>query len=291
MIPVHNCASLLAEALPEVVAQLGKRDDVQIEVIDDGSADEPFRVVERLGEGVVSYHRVDSPSGAVPNFNRCLRLSRGRFVHLLHGDDAVLPGFYAAMEDALSDPTFVAALCRTTYIDDRGHPLRTTRSERRGTGPWDSALRTLAVSNRVRPPGIVVRRAAYESIGGFREDLPHAADWEMWTRLAAAGRITFVDTPLAQYRVHAGSDTSARVRSGVNIDERLDTIEIVANALPPDERQRSARKAYLYSAGFALRTAARGLLRRDLPTTSAQTRAAARCVARALTRRACSQAG
>ena len=36
-----------------------------------------------------------------------------------------------------------------------------------------------------RPAGIVVRRRAYERLGGFRTDLPHAADWEMWTRLAA----------------------------------------------------------------------------------------------------------
>ena len=84
----------------------------------------------------------------------------------------------------------------------------------KGTGVWTDALDAFAVSNRVRAPGIVVRRAAYERVGGYRTDLPHAADWEMWTRLAAHGPIVFVDQVLACYRRHDTSDTSARVRPG-----------------------------------------------------------------------------
>src|SRR5919106_1171765 len=183
MVPVHNCAPYLTLALSEVVAQLAGRDDAEIVVVDDASTDDPAAVVQRLGRGRVRYVANPHNLGAIGTFNRCVELASGEFVHLLHGDDAVLPGFYDAMEQALADPDVVAAVCRTRYIDADGTPGPTSRSYRTGTGVWTGALEAQAVSNRIRPPGIVVRRSVYERIGGYREDLPHATDWEMWTPL------------------------------------------------------------------------------------------------------------
>ena len=238
VIPVHNCADYLAEALPEVLAQLGHRDDAEILVVDDASTDDPAQVVETLGRGRVRYRPNPGHLGAIATFNRCVELARGELVHLLHGDDLVRPGFYPAMELALADPTMVAAVCRVQDVDAHGSSTYITRSYRNGTGLWTNALDALAVSNRVRTPGIVVRRAAYEQVGGYRTDLPHAADWEMWTRLAAYGPVVFVDEVLAGYRRHEASDTSTRVRSGANIRERVTAIGVVAGHVRPDTTSR-----------------------------------------------------
>lgn len=252
MIPVHNCAHYLGNTLDEVVQQLGDRDDVEIIVVDDMSNDRPDLVVEEVGRGRVRYHRLDRPHGAIANFNTCLALSTGVYVHLLHGDDGVLPGFYAAAENALADSTFVAACCRSYYIDDHGRRGKATRSERSGTGPWDRAFPTLLISNRIRPASIVVRRDHYESIGGFRSELPHAADWEMWARVARHGRISFIDEPLALYRRHDQSDTAARVDSGANIRERIRAIELITEGLEKGHRWAQV-KSLGYSATFACR--------------------------------------
>lgn len=256
MIPVHDCAGYLAHTLDQVVAQLADRDDVEIVVVDDCSKDDPERVARRLGRGRVRYDPNPHHLGAIGTFNRCLDLARGEIVHLLHGDDAVLPGFYRAMESALDGyPGAVAALCRTRDTDAEDAPTHLSRSYRDGTGIWPDALQTLALSNRVRAPGIVVRRSAYARLGGFRTDLPHAADWEMWTRLAANGQIVFVDAVLADYRKHAGSDTSARVRTGANVRERVTAIGVVAGHLAPHRRRSIIRRALVYSIYFAVRTA------------------------------------
>ena len=255
VIPVHNCADYLAQALPEVVAQLADRDDAEIIVVDDASSDDPARVVERLGRDRVQYRPNPGHLGAVDTFNRCLDLATGELVHLLHGDDTVLPGFYMAMEQALADPTAVAAVCRVQDVDAHNSPIYITRSYRKGTGVWMNALDAFAVSNRVRAPGIVVRRAAYERVGGYRTDLPHAADWEMWTRLAAHGPIMFVDHVLACYRRHDTSDTSARVRTGTNVRERVTAIGVVGGHVPPNRRACTTRRALAYSIVFATRTA------------------------------------
>lgn len=278
VIPVHNCADYLARALPEVVAQLGERDDAEIIVVDDSSTDDPGSVVERLGRGRVRFSPNPTHLGAIGTFNRCLELSRGHLVHLLHGDDAVLTGFYPAMERAMENTSAVAAVCRVRDIDGDDAPLYVTRSYRQGTGVWTDALETFAVSNRVRAPGIVVARSAYESIGGYRTDLPHAADWDMWTRLAAAGPIIFVDEVLAMYRRHGGSDTSTRVRTGDNIRERVTAIGVVSGYLPPDRRARTTRKALTYAVVFAARTALTLARAGEWTAAGRQAREAARCV-------------
>jgi glycosyltransferase involved in cell wall biosynthesis len=255
VIPVYNCADYLAQALPEVINQLADRDDAEIIVVDDASSDNPAGVVDRLGRGRVRYRPNPRHLGAIGTFNRCLGLATGELVHLLHGDDAVLPGFYTAMEQAFAGSTVVAAVCRVRDVDAHNTPTYITRSYRKGTGVWRNALGALAVSNRVRAPGIVVRRAAYEQVGGYRTDLPHAADWEMWTRLAAHGPIAFVDQVLAVYRRHDTSDSWARVRTGANVRERVTAIGVVSGHVAPNRRAYTTRKALAYSVVFAARTA------------------------------------
>jgi glycosyltransferase involved in cell wall biosynthesis len=281
MIPVHNCADLLRHALGGVVEQVGGRDDVQIEVIDDNSSDDPEAVVRTVGGAAVSYIRLPEPSGAIGNFNECLRRSRGTYVHVLHGDDGVLPGFYAAMEAALKDEAIGAACCRTEYIDASGSARLTSRSERRGSGPWHDAATVLATSNRIRPSSIVARRSVYEGVGGFRQDLPHAADWEMWMRIAVATNVWFEDRTLAQYRTHDANDTSRRVRTGDNIRERVVAIDMVVEHLPAPARAAARRKALLYSAVFAGRTALHCARRRQFGPASRQLAQSVMCAVRA----------
>ena len=280
MIPTHNCAGYLAHTLGEVVAQLVDRDDVEIVVVDDDSTDDPAAVVRRLGRGRVRYAPNPQHLGAIGTFNRCLELAGGELIHLLHGDDAVLPGFYPSMEAVLiARPSAVAALCRTRDTDADNVPTYLSRSYRVGTGIWRDALESMALSNRVRAPGIVVRRSAYERLGGFRTDLPHAADWEMWTRLAANGPIVFVDQVLADYRKHAGSDTSARVRTGVNVRERVTAIGVVAQHIPAKRRAPLIRRALAVSTVFAARTGFSLLRRREWTAALRQLIEAMRCTA------------
>jgi GT2 family glycosyltransferase len=279
VIPVHDCADYLAQALPEVVAQLADRDDAEIIVVDDASRDDPAAVVERLGRGRVQFQPNPGHLGAVATFNRCLDLATGELVHLLHGDDMVLPGFYPALEQALADPATVAAVCRVQDVDAHNVATYVTRSYRTGTGIWAGALDAFAVSNRVRAPGIVVRRAAYEQVGGYRTDLPHAADWEMWTRLAAHGPIVFVDQVLACYRRHAGSDTSVRARTGANIRERVTAIGVISDHIAPERRAGTVRRALAYAVVFATRTAVTSARRGQWSAAGRQGLEALRCAA------------
>lgn len=280
VVPAHNCAHFVSETLAEVVEQLGGRDDAEIIVVDDASTDEVEETVRAVGGSSVRYERNHENLGAVPTFNRCIELSRGEIVHILHGDDIVLPGFYVAMELALEGSPALAAMCRTRHIDGAGETLHETRRYREGTGIWAGAFEAFAVSNRVRAPGIVVRRSAYEAFGGFRTDLPHAADWELWTRMASHGPVVFVDEILAGYRKHDESDTAQRMVTGDNIRERVTAIGLISGHVPPKRRRTLTRKALAYSDVYAGRTAVDLARRHQWRVAVAQARESVRCLLR-----------
>ena len=280
VIPAHNCAELLVPCLQSVLGQVSHRDDVEVVVVDDGSSDDPAAVVTRVGSGRVRLVRNERPLGAVPNFNRCLGEARGEYVHLLHGDDLVLPGFYEAMDAALAGPRVAAAFCRTQHVDAVGTPIAVTRSYVPGGGVWPDALRHLGSANRVAAPSIVVKASTYAAVGGFDESLPHAADWDMWARAATAGDVYFVDRVLAQYRVHGANDTSKRLRTGANMEERYRAMEHVLTHVPEAERPGLRRQGAALGTVYALRQAVRQVRRGDLRTAGVQASWAARSLRR-----------
>ena len=68
---------------------------MQIEVIDDRSLDDTAsEVARRVGGGRVTFHAEPQNRGLANTWNRCIERARGNWVHILHQDDIVLPGFY-----------------------------------------------------------------------------------------------------------------------------------------------------------------------------------------------------
>jgi hypothetical protein len=89
---------------------------------------------------------------------------------------------------------------------------------------------------------MIVRRTAYEAVGGFTAALIFAFDWEMWARVAAAGSVYYTPRPLVRYRVHGGSTTNSLTGDARFVD-CLRTVARIAENLPEP-----ARKPYLLGA-------------------------------------------
>jgi glycosyltransferase involved in cell wall biosynthesis len=120
IIPTYNCANYLEETLKSVLQQDPGQEQMQIEVVDDCSTkDDPEKVVKEIGKGRVSFFRQPKNVGAQRNFNTCIQRAKGHWVHILHGDDAVFPGFYERFQAAIEkEPIIGAAFCRTIYMDE-----------------------------------------------------------------------------------------------------------------------------------------------------------------------------
>jgi hypothetical protein len=56
---------------------------------------------------------------------------------------------------------------------------------------------------------VLARRACYRRLGGFRDELPHCNDSEMWMRMMLFFDVACVGEPLVKYRVHQSSTSSS----------------------------------------------------------------------------------
>ena len=275
LIPTYECAGYLVETLESVLAQDPGPDRMQIEVVDDHSSDEPEAVVRRHG-GRVGFHRQPRNVGHVANLNTCLARSTGELVHVLHGDDAVRPGFYAALEAPFASPEIGAAFCRYLAIDDTGRWTTVAPLEAEEDGVIGDWLDRIARWQRVQTPAMVVRRSVYEQVGGFDDRVGDVEDWEMWTRIAAHTQVWHVVEPLALYRVRERSLSRGTLRTGANVANLRRAIELNREVLPPERREEITREALEVTALTALKRARRLLGAGDAAAARAQVREALR---------------
>ena len=266
MIPTFNCGRYLSDTLASVLRQAPSADVMQIEVIDDHSfLDDPESVVEQASGGRVGFFRQTANVGHIKNFETCLKRARGKLIHLLHGDDYVLHGFYATIERAFDAvPQLGAAFCRSMLVNDQAGEQGLTSLLRDDPGVLPDAILHLAAEQHIMSPSIVVRRSVYEELGAFDERLLCAEDWEMWVRIAAHYPIWFEPQPLAAYRMHEDSNTGRHIRTGEDTHYIGVAIEIMSSYLPDIVAAGLSRRAKETYARSAVDTALRLLRKRDL---------------------------
>ncbi len=234
MIPTYNCADYLEATLAGVLAQDPGPDVMQIEVIDDCStADRPEDVVADVGRDRVAFRRQAANVGIAGNLTACLNRSTGLLVHVLHGDDLVRPGFYATVGEMMdAQPHAVAAAVGCEDVDETGAVILTNPRLRGDRGVPDDFVESIFAWNPVRAPSLVVRRSAYEAVGGFRHGLRFCADWDMWKRIALHGPVVYDPEVLAGYRVHDRSDTAQLATSVSQLREMLACVRLAHGYLP-----------------------------------------------------------
>jgi glycosyltransferase involved in cell wall biosynthesis len=280
MIPTYNCANYLRQTLASVLAQDLGPGMMQIEVVDDCSTrDDPEAVVNELGRGRVAFYRQPENGGHTANFRTCLDRSRGRLIHLLHGDDAVGEGFYQKMRAGFeARPDIGAAFCRQIIIDEHGNQTWISDLERHESGVLEGWLDRIAVRQLIQTPSIVVRREIYETLGMFDRRLSWAEDWEMWVRIAAHYPVWYEVEPLAFYRMHASSNSGRHIRTGENLRDIRRAVRIIQDYLPSGTAETIGRRSLEFWAADALRNRLPNILASgDLRTAAVQIREALHC--------------
>jgi glycosyltransferase involved in cell wall biosynthesis len=261
MIPTYNCSGFLEHTIRSVLQQDPGADQMQIAVVDDCSSNgKAERIVKRLAPLRIAFLRQPSNVGLAANWNTCIERSQGHWVHILHQDDLVLPGFYDRLGQAVrSRPDVGAAFCRIFFVDSRGNKLCRSPQERGTAGVLDEWFDRLAVGQKVFFPSIVVKRDVYEQLGGFLKELCFTLDWEMWARIAARYPFWYEPEPLACYRMHTGNETTRLQRIGADLLDCEKAIEIISQNVSVESRDRIRSEARRYSPGPLLNGSERHL--------------------------------
>ncbi len=195
VITTFNHAHFLAEALASAETQTHR--PAAVIVVDDGSTDDPARVVAQF-PGVQLIRQANQGLSAARNAG--LRAAEADYVLFLDADDRLLPGAISAGLACFADfPECVFVYGAHRRIDGAGVPLGGTRYEPAGTNGYLGLLG----GNRIAMHGTVLyRRDALLAAGGFDPGLRRCEDYDVYLRLAGRGRIASHPTLVAEYRWH-----------------------------------------------------------------------------------------
>jgi len=199
VIPTYNNADLVTDAVDSVLAQTWEA--IELIVVDDGSTDDTPRRLAGYGSQirVIRQENLGPPAAR----NAGIRAGRGEFVAFLDSDDVWWPRkIELSVEPMLDDPNI-----GVVYTDFQILELATGRryqvpSYRRGG--W-MARELFCECRGVSTSSLVVRRACFDKVGLFDEDLFRAQDWDMIVRLAEQFRYHFVPDVLLERRLHEAS--------------------------------------------------------------------------------------
>ena len=209
VIPCYNYGHFLDDAVTSVLDdQEGV--DVRVLIIDDASPDDSADVARKIAARdsrvEVAVHEVNK--GNIATYNEgLLEWADGDYCVLMSADDRLTPGALRRARDLLDAHPSVGFVYGHPLWIMHNAPLPTARTKVRGwsvwPGQWWLERRFRDAECPITSPEVVVRTSAQKQAGGYNPQLPHAADAEMWMRLAANGDVGFIRGPdQAYYRLH-----------------------------------------------------------------------------------------
>jgi glycosyltransferase involved in cell wall biosynthesis len=207
LLPCRNASVTLAEAVSSALADMDPDDELVL--VDDGSTDGSDAVAAAIARADRRVRVVRGPGrGIAAALTAGLAACSGAWIARMDADDVTLPGRLAAERALLEgDPTLGVV---GTQVEPFGAPaegmLRYAAWQNALVTPADHA-RAIFVESPICHPSAMIRRAALDAIGGYREGA-FPEDYDLWLRLAAAGwRLAKVPRVLLRWRIHGGNAT------------------------------------------------------------------------------------
>lgn len=237
VMPVHNGARWLADAIASVLAQ--DFADFELILVDDASRDASSGIMAAAAarDPRVRLLRLDVNVGLPAALNHGFAAARGALHSWTSDDNLLRPPMLGRLVAALdAHPTADVVHADFMLIDETGAELGLSR-----VGPIDRLL----YGNNVGAC-FLYRAQVTEALGGYDTRLFGVEDYDFWLR--AAPRFTFLPLheDLYRYRKHGGSLTSQRAEHIQAL-----TARIVERALPATLSARSRSEILL---GLALRS-------------------------------------
>jgi glycosyltransferase involved in cell wall biosynthesis len=209
IIPCYNYGRFLEQCVNSVLRQVGV--DVRVLVIDDASPDNTAEVAAALAR------ENSTNKGHIDTYNEGIEWVSAEYMLLLSADDYLLPGALARATDLMdAHPEVGFTFGNVVELSDSGNETL-TKSVIKPTNNSDKRILegrelievTGAEGNQVTTCSAVVRTVLQKRLGGYRQELPHAGDMEMWLRFAAHASVGFIFSLQGVYRRHSTSMSAA----------------------------------------------------------------------------------
>ena len=212
-VPSYNQGRYLEEALESIFQQ-----DVPIEVFvaDGGSSDNSREIIAKWAPKLSGW-RSHPDSGQSAAINECIARGTAPYVCWLNSDDFWLSGGLKALLSALQDQPS----CPVAY----GRAWNVAEKSGKKTPVWVEPFNVdrLAFRCIICQPASLIRRSAWETVGGLDESLHMVSDYDLWWRLYVRfGPFCTIREYVAINREH--DQTKTKLHRGLKYKEAITTV-------------------------------------------------------------------
>jgi glycosyltransferase involved in cell wall biosynthesis len=196
--------------------------NVRVLIIDDASPDNTAEVASELArkDCRVTFLRHAANKGHIATYNEGIERVSADYMLLLSADDYLLPGALsraAKLMEANSEVGFIFGKAIDLTNSNSKWEMKTFANAAiekvtnktswciLGGTEFLDFLKCNRWINILRTPTVVVRTELQKRLGGYRHELPHSGDLEMWLRLSACKSVGVINDYQAVYRLHGGN--------------------------------------------------------------------------------------
>jgi glycosyltransferase involved in cell wall biosynthesis len=225
-IPTYNGQSYLADTLRSVMNQTDQ--GFELIVSDDLSSDDSLEIVKKIcgNRATVYLNQSGQNLGLAGNWNRCVELSSGSWVTILHQDDLLTPVFFETHHKIASENTDLGMITGPApLIDSSGRVIDSSAVEDLwNKGRFSKLLPgrlagNLVCGNPIRCPATSFRKDLHKQVGGFSDQWKYVVDWYFWYRVSQSSSVGILDSELAYQRWHPNSETQRLAKSTRDLEE------------------------------------------------------------------------
>jgi glycosyltransferase involved in cell wall biosynthesis len=203
LVTVYNREAYLEATLRSILAS--SFTDFEVIAVDDCSRDQSVQIARKVAseDARLKVYENEVNLGDYGNRMKAASLASGKYLKYLDSDDLIYPHSLGVMTAALdANPTVSLALSHSLPDDEQPYPWVLS--------PRDAYRKQFLGRGCLScgPSGAIIRRTAFEEVGGFREEWRLLSDINLWLRLAAHWPVALLPPGLVWWRRHEGQEFS-----------------------------------------------------------------------------------
>lgn len=249
IIPAYNAEAFVVEAIDSALSQTHR--PLEVVVVNDGSTDQTPRLLEGYGDQIQVVHQANA--GLASARNAGAQAARGDWLAFLDADDLWLPE-KIERQVALTSPDVGLIYTDRYNWGDRGD-LPEVHGAMQAYPEGDIFVALLLGGNFLTASSAMIRRGAFQELGGFSTEVPSVEDYDLWLRFAASGQVRVVREPLVRYRFHG--ENMSRQHKAMAVARRHAIRRALllprGQALPASIRRRARAQVWMSNGSDAAR--------------------------------------
>lgn len=221
VVPSYNQGQFLDQALSSIFAQ---KLPMEVFVVDGGSTDNTLEIISHWHKHLSGW-RSHPDRGQSAAINEGIAKGKAPYVAWLNSDDWYLPDALIQLFHKMEQNPKTAVVY--------GKALNFKQTKQVTKPVWTEPFNKHRLAQRcfIAQPATLIRRAAWEKVGGLAEHLHMAMDYELWWKLFKYfGEFQFVDAFIAVNREH--NQTKTQTQRRLHYQEAMEVVRSYYGRIP-----------------------------------------------------------